>query len=231
MTKSRTRLIRRLKLFARALLRLVTGRPPSTEEVTRANTRQAYEKLYSDPRLLQDYLAPVRLQFFREVALLCVSLHPARVMDLGCGTGHMLQAISDTWQHRGIEPLPTLFGMDQARAAISQARNVVPHGHFTVGSIYQMSYLDASFDLVFSTETFEHLDQPNLALREATRICQPGGHIILTVPDGEQDDWEGHVNFWSMTTLHDFLSQTLHVDEIRRVDEGRVLMAFARKGD
>ena len=54
MTKSQPHPIRQLKLFARALLRLISGRPPSTEEVTRANTRQAYEKLYGDPRLLQD---------------------------------------------------------------------------------------------------------------------------------------------------------------------------------
>ena len=231
MTKTRSRLrpIRRLKLFAQSVLRQVTRRPPSTEEVTRANTRQAYEKLYSDPRLFEEYLASSRLLFFDEVASFCAHLRPARVIDLGCGTGHMLRALAKEWKSCQVDPLPALHGMDHAWSAIVRARAVVPDGNFNMGSIYRLSYPDASFDLIVSTETFEHLRDPNRALTEACRICRPGGYVLLTVPDGEVDDWEGHVNFWTMTTLRELLSRFVNVQAIRRGDEGRVLVATARK--
>ncbi len=225
----RARFIRRLKLFGRALWRRVTGIPLSMEEVTRPNTRRAYETLYRDPRLLQEYLAPLRLEFFKEVADLCAPLRSARVMDLGCGTGHVLQALADAWQRSGVAPLPTLYGMDYTESAITRAKEVTPQGNFIIGSIYAVSCPNAFFDLILSTETFEHLDRPDQAMAEVVRICQPGGHVVMTVPDGEQDNWEGHVNFWTTTTLHEFLGRWLYVMEIRRVDEGRVLMAFLRK--
>jgi len=106
---------------------------------------------------------------------------------------------------------------------------MAPQGNWVVGSIYTVCYPSDFFDLILSTETFEHLEHPSQAMAEVTRICRSGGHVIMTVPDGEKDDWEGHVNFWTMTTLGEFLSRWFQVTEIRRVDEGRVLMAFASK--
>ena len=225
----RTRLSRRLKLFARTVLHQITDAPLTMEEVTRPNTRRAYEALYRDPRLLQEYLSPLRLDFFREVADLCASLRPARVIDLGCGTGHVLQALDDTWRSSGAEPTASLYGIDYTLSAIAQAKKVAPQGNWVVGSIYTVCYPSDFFDLILSTETFEHLEHPSQAMAEVTRICRSGGHVIMTVPDGEKDDWEGHVNFWTMTTLGEFLSRWFQVTEIRRVDEGRVLMAFASK--
>jgi hypothetical protein len=34
-----------------------------------------------------------------------------------------------------------------------------------------------------------------------SRILRPDGQLIVTVPDGAEDDWDGHVNFWSAADL------------------------------
>ena len=45
-----------------------------------------------------------------------------------------------------------------------------------------LSYADASFDLVLSSDTLEHVADFRLALRETRRVLRPGGRHVLTVP-------------------------------------------------
>jgi ubiquinone/menaquinone biosynthesis C-methylase UbiE len=40
-------------------------------------------------------------------------------------------------------------------------------------------YRDGLFDLVFSVNAFEHIPDPKEALREAVRVCRPGGTVML----------------------------------------------------
>jgi ubiquinone/menaquinone biosynthesis C-methylase UbiE len=42
-----------------------------------------------------------------------------------------------------------------------------------------LTFEDESFDCVFSYNAFEHMDKPDLALKEATRVVKKGGHIYL----------------------------------------------------
>jgi len=48
--------------------------------------------------------------------------------------------------------------------------------------LMQLSYTDASFDLVLTSDTLEHVPDPRLALRETRRILRPGGRHVFTVP-------------------------------------------------
>ncbi|MEB3234631.1 MAG: methyltransferase domain-containing protein [Cyanobacteriota bacterium] len=41
---------------------------------------------------------------------------------------------------------------------------------------------DHSFDAVLCTEVFEHLPDPQLALKELARVLKPGGQLMLTAP-------------------------------------------------
>lgn len=41
---------------------------------------------------------------------------------------------------------------------------------------------DASYDAILCVEVFEHLPNPFLALQEFSRLCKPGGKLILTAP-------------------------------------------------
>jgi SAM-dependent methyltransferase len=46
----------------------------------------------------------------------------------------------------------------------------------------RLTYSDSTFDLVLTSETLEHVPDPNAALRELRRVLVPGGRHIFTVP-------------------------------------------------
>jgi SAM-dependent methyltransferase len=48
--------------------------------------------------------------------------------------------------------------------------------------VQRLSFADRSFDLITSTEVFEHVADDHLAFRECHRCLRPGGRLIFTVP-------------------------------------------------
>ena len=51
-----------------------------------------------------------------------------------------------------------------------------------LGDIWQIEERDKTFDAILCTEVFEHLSEPQRALRELARVLKPGGCILLTAP-------------------------------------------------
>ncbi|MEO7911318.1 MAG: class I SAM-dependent methyltransferase [Roseiflexaceae bacterium] len=50
------------------------------------------------------------------------------------------------------------------------------------GLAYALPFAANSFDTVFSTQTLEHVEAPDLAVAEMARVLRPGGYLILTAP-------------------------------------------------
>ncbi len=59
------------------------------------------------------------------------------------------------------------------------------------GSVLEMPFADASFDLAVSLDVIEHLEDDLGALRELRRVVAPGGALLLTVP-AYGWLWSGH---------------------------------------
>lgn len=97
-----------------------------------------------------------------------------RVLDTGCGAANLLFALSDA----GFE----CAGIDLSPERIERAQKQYPQMTFTVGSMTQVDFPDASFDLVVSTQTVEHLLDEDLevAFQEMARLVKPGGLVFVT---------------------------------------------------
>mgnify|MGYP006271773387 CR=1 FL=1 len=204
--------------IARGLWRRLLGRrpQPSAPEVAAANTRESYELMYERPDLLEAYLEPGRLAFFEIVAGIAVELAPASAIDVGCGSGDLLAALD-----RRLGPGCALAGFDHASSGVARARTLVPRAALRVAEI--ASYpAEPQHDLVLCTEVLEHLDRPHEALGLLQALRRPGGTILITVPDGAIDDFEGHVNFWSEDDLAALLAPYGEV-EIRRIQQVTLL--------
>lgn len=50
------------------------------------------------------------------------------------------------------------------------------------GDILNLDFMDGSFDLVCAFDVIEHVGDDRRALSEMTRVCRPGGHLLVTVP-------------------------------------------------
>lgn len=193
----------------------------SARNITRKNTLRAYDRVYGSDSLLAEYLVPARLAFYDEVAERCASLRPRRIIDIGCGTGHLLSSLVGRLDH---EP-EIVVGVDHSSAGLARARALAPRARWMLGDLYGLPPLEDTFDLVLCTEVLEHLERPERAVDALCGLCAPEGLVAITVPDGEHDSWEGHVNFWTESDLSTFLG-VYGLVRIERIQGGDTLLAW-----
>ena len=111
----------------------------------------------------------------------------SRVLDCGCGPG------SVTCDFARIVPSGHVTGLDREVSQIERARSHavslgLTNATFEVGSIYELPFAHASFDVVFAHAIFEHLSAPDAALAEVRRVLAPAGLLALRSPD-----WGGFI--------------------------------------
>ncbi len=96
-----------------------------------------------------------------------------RLLDVGCSGGWLLESAQRAgWDVEGIEPSPAC-----ADLAVSKGLSVRQ-------SMFQaVDYPPDSFDVIHSRLLFEHLPDPRLFLRWATRILSPEGVLTVEVPN------------------------------------------------
>jgi len=73
-----------------------------------------------------------------------------------------------------------------SRVTMSELFDDVPPGAFRGAvqcqDVQQLTYADASFDVVTSTEVLEHVPDDRRAFAELHRVLRPGGALVFTVP-------------------------------------------------
>jgi ubiquinone/menaquinone biosynthesis C-methylase UbiE len=139
---------------------------------------------FADPEAAQAYSrladsVPMRIMR-RIVARRAAHLVPSgQVLDLGCGPGFL--AIELARRNVGIH----VTGVDLSPGMLQQAtRNAANAGmtaqtDFQLGDAQQMTVPDASIDLVMSTLSLHHWEQPVAALDEIACVLRPGGSYLL----------------------------------------------------
>jgi ubiquinone/menaquinone biosynthesis C-methylase UbiE len=101
---------------------------------------------------------------------------PRDVLDVGCGTGRLLESVARRWTGA------RLTGVDASEAMVAAARR--KHGEdarfsFVRGDAAALPLEPASVDAAFSTLSFHHWqDQPS-GIREIARVLRPGGIFVL----------------------------------------------------
>ena len=112
----------------------------------------------------------------KDVVSRCSPAQPCRLLDAGCGTGGMLHTL------REIRPDWQITGLDFSSAAVEccQQRGLP---EIIRGSVDEMPFRNASFDIVVSLDVLYHRQvSQNRALSEAARVLKPGGLLILNLP-------------------------------------------------
>ncbi|ACB51872.1 unknown [Crocosphaera subtropica ATCC 51142] len=102
--------------------------------------------------------------------------HPSYVLDLGCGTGRLLNRLARTFPDlQGI-------GVDLSPQMLKQARENNQHHPrliFTQGNAECLPCAANQFDAVFNTISFLHYPNPQEVFTEVSRVLKPQGKFYL----------------------------------------------------
>lgn len=112
------------------------------------------------------------LQMTFEVIL---NLPADRVLDVGCGTGLLLEKLSKRLDDA------ELFGIDRVPAMLNVARRRIGHrATLLEGEAAELPFDDAAFELVTSTNALHYFADADAALQELRRVMSPHGHLVIT---------------------------------------------------
>lgn len=105
--------------------------------------------------------------------------HGERVLDVGCGTGHLAFALAERCQ------IKQLCGIDFAPAYIEHAKahNRDPGIVFEVGDACALGFPDRSFDRVLSLLVLHFVPKAEQAIAEMRRVARPGAVVGAAVWD------------------------------------------------
>lgn len=101
-----------------------------------------------------------------------VGSRPVRLLDMGCGTGGMLERLG---------PLGQVVGLDLELLALRFCRARGRNG-LVCGSATALPFASGAFDVVLALDVLEHIPDHVAAAREMARVLAPGGFALITVP-------------------------------------------------
>ena len=113
-----------------------------------------------------------------ERALELIGQPSGRVLDVGCGPGHLAADLLD----RGID----VWGVDAAPAMIEACRRrFTPQAaaHFTVGDATRLAFSDGAFDAAVCLGVMDYIPRLEAAVRELIRVVKPGGTVLVSFPN------------------------------------------------
>lgn len=100
-----------------------------------------------------------------------------KVLDVGCGNGNISLAVGSLGYQ--------VTGLDISEESVDSAskRNTLQNVQFVCGDAESLADL-AEYDAVICSEVLEHLDHPELLVRQLSTSLETGKLLIITVPNG-----------------------------------------------
>lgn len=96
----------------------------------------------------------------------------AKVADVGCGCGGMLQRLASEYEATGIDGSPVAVEFAKQRN-VQVVQGTLPDG---------LTLPDGSFDAVLMLDVLEHLEDDVACAAAVRRLLRPHGILLITVP-------------------------------------------------
>jgi trans-aconitate methyltransferase len=108
-------------------------------------------------------------EYGRELVALLAPQRCERILDLGCGSGQLTQAIAESGAR--------VTGLDNSATMIDTARREYPELCFVLGDAKDFSF-DEPFDAVFSNAALHWVKPPEKVIECVARCLGPGGRFV-----------------------------------------------------
>jgi 2-polyprenyl-6-hydroxyphenyl methylase/3-demethylubiquinone-9 3-methyltransferase len=95
--------------------------------------------------------------------------HKGHILDVGCGGGFLSNELArQGYQVTGVDVSPESL-------RVAKAHDVTKTVKYEVADAFHLPYPDQSFDAVTAMDFLEHVDRPDLVIKEFSRVLKPGG--------------------------------------------------------
>ena len=96
-------------------------------------------------------------------------------VDLGCGTGHMLDFLLSKAQNViGVDGSPGM--LELARRRFTDSKGQVS---LRIGELDHLPLADNEADFICVSMVLHHLEKPQIVLKEILRVLKPGGSLVI----------------------------------------------------
>ncbi len=92
-----------------------------------------------------------------------------RILDLGCGTGHLTAQIAESGA--------AVMGVDRSAEMVASAQVAYPNLKFEVVDARRLAF-NEKFDAIFSNATLHWIHEPEAVLQGIFRALRPGGRFV-----------------------------------------------------
>jgi len=122
-------------------------------------------------------------------------------LEIGCGEGYIIGRI------KRMKPNARCVGLSNNPIEIKEAKICHPSVEFICIDVYDYEPAE-KFDTVILPEVIEHLDDPKKILAKARQIAKK--RIIITVPNKNKIENEGHVQIYNKERLERYIKEVIN---------------------
>jgi SAM-dependent methyltransferase len=199
---------------------------PAARPATDGDAFSGIAELYQRERSRKSVNALVVDPYLEELAR---GLSPARILDVGAGSGEAAAIFARCGHHvLAVEPSPAM-----AEAALRLAQQVTPGRIEVVRGTAEDAPLGAELDLVLLNMVLDHIEDCGQVLRRCHRALRPGGQLIVVLPHPLKDSgyWEerfvaGERRYPALRVTSYF--QEGRISKARYAEDGSVAIAEVR---
>lgn len=145
-------------------------RPGERSEASREELAKSYDEIFFSPGKMRDSDA-----FYAWILKLLEPSPGQRLLDVGCGEGHLLSL----GQNLGLN----VFGVDLSIVGAKTAQKFTAANIIALAAGEQLPFSDNSFDLVTNIGSLEHFVDPSMGLQEMRRVMTADALAALVLPN------------------------------------------------
>lgn len=128
------------------------------------------------------------------------------ILDVGCGTGHLLELCGSGFK----------LGLDLSIGMLELARRRGCDFPLVVADARRLPIRDTSFEVVVCQDVIGHLDDPRTVVAEMKRVCTDRGLMILTA---SRRRWNSSLTSLYSRIFFGFPLRSYRLDELEKIFE------------